>query len=114
MTRPHPQLKRRLAVLEHAALGKNVSRSCRFFGISRDTCDEWRKACLRDGEAGLLPRKRGAKRPHPNRLPDSLTAPILQVRRDFNLGPQRIVWSLQRSHSTRVSTGGVYGTLKRN
>ena len=114
MTRPHPQLKRRLAVLEHAAVGKNVSRTCRFFGISRDTFYEWRKAYLRDGEAGLLPRKRGAKRPHPNRLPESLQAQILQVRREFNLGPQRIVWYLQRYHSIRVSTGGVCGTLKRN
>jgi transposase-like protein len=44
MPRLDPQLKRRLAVLEHAATGKNVSRTCRFFGISRDTYYEWRKA----------------------------------------------------------------------
>jgi transposase len=114
MPRPDAQLKRKLAVLTHAAAGRNVARTCRFFGISRDTFYEWSKAYRRDGEPGLLPRKRGPRGPHPNRLPEALQAQILQIRRDFNFGPQRIVWYLQRYHSVRVSTGGVYWTLRRN
>ncbi len=114
MPRPDAQVRRKLAALAHAASGRNVSRTCRFFGISRDTFYEWLKAYRRDGEAGLLPRKRGAKSPHPNRLPEALHAEILQIRRDFNFGPQRIVWYLERYRSVRVSAGGVYGTLRRN
>ncbi len=113
MPRPNSQVKRKLAALEHAVAGRNVSRTCRYFGISRDTFYEWRRAYQRGGEAGLLPRKRGPKRPPPNRLPETLQAQILQIRRDFNFGPQRIVWYLQRYHDIRVSTGAVYYALRR-
>jgi transposase InsO family protein len=114
MPRHDPQLKRRLAVLTHAQESRNVSKTCRFFGISRDTFYEWKKAYVRGGEAGLLPTKRGPRNPHPNRLPESLQHQILQIRRDFNFGPQRIVWYLARYYGVKVSTGGVYGTLLRN
>ena len=114
MARPDPRLKRKLAALAHAAAGKNVSRTCRFFGISRDTFYEWRKAYRSGGEAGLLPRQRGPWTPPRNRFSEALQSQILDLRRNFNFGPQRIAWYLQRYHGIRVSTGGVYCTLRRH
>ena len=53
------EVRRRLSVLAHARQTGNVSKTCRFFGISRDTYYEWRRAHRTGGVAALHPRKRG-------------------------------------------------------
>ena len=39
---------------------------------------------------------------------------VLHLRRKYHLGPQRIVWYLERYHELRISDAGVYRILKRN
>ena len=55
MPRPNSQLKRKLAVLDHAASGPSVSRTCRFFGISRDTFYEWHEGLGQGRSGGQYP-----------------------------------------------------------
>jgi transposase-like protein len=114
MSQAERDIRRKRAALEHAVRSKNVSRTCRFFGISRDTFYEWRRAYERAGTAGLVNRKRGPKYPERRQVPAAVQAQILELRRTFSFGPQRIVWYLSRYHGVRVSTTGVWRTLKRH
>ncbi len=43
-------ISRRLKVLNHAEETGHVSRTCRYFSISRETFYQWRHAYERDGE----------------------------------------------------------------
>ena len=50
------EIRRRQAVLAHVERSGNVSLTCRFYDISRDTLYSWRNAAHREGELGLQPR----------------------------------------------------------
>jgi transposase InsO family protein len=108
------QIQRKLKVLAHAAELRNVSKTCRYFGVSRDTFYEWKKAFKVGGEPGLIYRKRGPRCNLARRVPIAIEEKILHLRGKYHFGPQRIVWYLMRYHATRVSTGGVYQVLRRN
>ncbi|QGP54980.1 hypothetical protein PsalMR5_02425 [Piscirickettsia salmonis] len=47
-------ISRKLKVLNHALESKNVSRTCRYFGVSRESFYTWRRAYEQDGEEGLI------------------------------------------------------------
>lgn len=47
-------ISRKLRVLNHAKETGNVSKTCRYFGISRDTFYQWKKAYASLGERGLI------------------------------------------------------------
>ena len=63
------------------------------------------------GEQGLIRRK-----PIPHQLPNPTTPDVvekvLHLRRNYHLGPIRIVWYLERYHPIRSSDTGVYQILK--
>ena len=98
------QVRRKLAALEHVGVSGAVSRTCRFFAISRDTFHGWRKAHAAAGEAGLSPRRRGPRGPQRNQFSPAFQGQVLRTRREFNFGPQRIAWYLVRYHDIGVST----------
>ena len=102
------EIQRKLKVLAHAAESRNVSKTCRYFGVSRDTFYEWKKAFKVGGEPGLICRKRGPRCNLVRRVPIAIEEKILHLRGKYHFGPQRIVWYLMRYHATKVSTGGVY------
>jgi len=108
------EVRRRLAVLIHAQGSRNVSKTCSFFGISRDTFYAWRTAHRSGGEPGLRPRKRGPKGPLPHKYSVELVDKILRLRQQFSFGAQQIVWYLQRYESLRLSTSGVASTFRRH
>jgi transposase-like protein len=91
VTQSEREVRRRLAVLAHAQTTGNVSKTCRFYAISRDTFYEWKRAHGAGGERALVPRKPGPKRPMPNPFPPELLNEILRLRRGFHFGAQRIV-----------------------
>lgn len=100
-------------VLEYAELiGKDV-KSYREFGISKSTFYEWRKAFRENGAAGLIPKKPIAYH-HPRALSQEAVERILELRKTYCLGPQRIAWYLERYHSIKVSCASVYRTLIRH
>ena len=108
------EIQRKLKVLTHAEESRNVSKTCRYFGISRDTFYEWKKAFRGAGEPGLINKKRGPRCNLARRVPILIEEKVLHLRGKYHFGPQRIVWYLARYHDIKVSTGGVYGVLRRN
>lgn len=114
MTPCQREIRRRLCVLAHAQTTRNVSKTCRFYGISRDTFYAWRKAHRAGGEAALEPRKRGPKGPLPHQYTPELIARISRLRTEFSFGAQRIVWYLERYEGLRVSVSGVASMAKWN
>jgi len=113
MTKAQRDIKRKLRVLSYAQEIRNVSKTCRYFGISRQTFYEWKQAYAQLGEEGLINRK-----PCPEnltlRVPQKIEEKILYLRKTYHLGQLRISWFLDRYHGLKVSSGGVYQVLKRN
>src|SRR5712692_11219052 len=75
----------RLRVLQHFdQVTHNISRTCRFFGISRTLFYEWRRRYLRDGLQGLRPRLPGP-RISPFRTPPHIEALVLKYLPEIDL-----------------------------
>ena len=71
----------RLRGLHHyEQVTRNVSQTCRSFGISRTLFYVWRERYQQDGLAGLRDGPRGPRH-HPFTTPARIVALILQVRR---------------------------------
>ena len=81
-------------------------------GISRQCLHKWHTRWQANGEAGLQER---SCRPHrtPRRTSPQLEARIERLRRDRNLGPDRIVYELRREDGTAISASGVHNVLVR-
>lgn len=73
----------------------------------------WKKKFLKDGKKGLL-RKRPVAHNHPKKLSEDIIEKILELRKTYNLGPQRIAWYLERYHGITISCSSAYRTLARN
>jgi len=65
------------------------------------------------GEKGLIDSKPCPQNPK-LRTPPEIEEKILYLRRTYHLGQPRISWYLERYHNIKISSGGVYGVLKRN
>jgi len=104
---------RKFVVLEFAKGIGNAKQACLEFGVPRSTFYRWKKAYTKDGKAGLL-RKKPIAKSHPRQVPPEFVEKILHLRTQYHLGPQRIVWYLERYHGFKTSCSSVYRTLKRN
>ena len=92
---------------------RNVSRTCRFFGISRTIFYRWLARYRRAGLVGLRDGQRGSRH-HPYTTPPHIVALILRVRRERQYGPPRISFFLQRYHQVYVSAPTIQRILKRH
>ena len=54
MTQEQREINRKLRVLNFAKEIGNVSKACRFYGLSRQAFYKWKRAYDRLGEAGLI------------------------------------------------------------
>jgi len=99
-TRRRPPRPRQLKLFEQVT--HNVSRTCRFFGISRTLFYEWRRRYQRDGLPGLRPRLPGP-RVSPFRTPPHLEALVLRVRQERQYGVPRLRLFLRRYHQVSLS-----------
>jgi transposase InsO family protein len=113
MTKAQRDIKRKLGVLNYAKEVGNVSKACRYYGISREAFYTWKRAYERHGEKALINSKPCPENPK-LRTPPEIEEKILHLRRKYHLGQLRISWYLQRYHGIKISPGGVYGVLKRN
>jgi transposase InsO family protein len=78
VTRDQIIYQRRVRVLEHAAETRNVTATCRTFGISRKTFYEWRNTAERYGLEALMPKAR--RRPQlPNATPTHVVYELLAI-----------------------------------
>lgn len=86
---------------------------CRHCGISRPTLRKWLKRYQAQGIPGLSAL---SKRPinSPNKKLDTqLTAKILELRNERNIGARRIQLELFREHNTHLSLASIHKALKR-
>ena len=95
MTQSQRDIRRKLKVLRYAEEIGNVSKACRYFGISREPYYCWKRALANKGEAGLVNSK-----PYPEnpklRTPQKIEEKILYLRLTYHFGQQRISWYLKR------------------
>ena len=92
---------------------RNVSQTCRFFGISRTLFYRWRDRYRREGLAGLHDGPRGPRH-DPFTTPPHIVALILEIRRERQYGPLRIRFFLERYHQVYVSATTIHRILKQH
>lgn len=113
MNKAQRVISRKLRILKHAQETGNVSKTCRYFGISRTSFYDWKKVYEQTGEAGLINSK-PCPINVPLRIPLEIEEKILHLRKRYHLGQVRIVWFLERYHGIKVSPGGVRNVFLRN
>lgn len=112
-TKAQREINHKLRIFEHASKNKNISFTCRYFGISRDTFYRWKKNYKNKGEQGLINSKPCPENPK-LRIPLPIEEKILYLRKTYHFGQLRISWYLNRYHGIKISASGVYQVLKRN
>lgn len=103
----------RFKVLQQAADARCVARTCRHFGISRNTFYKWRRRFAEHGVSGLCNRP---GRPHrsPRAKPAEVIAKILYLRENYHFGAGRIADYLKRFHQLSIATSSVHRILVRH
>ncbi len=82
-------ISRKLRILNNAQESGNVSRTCRYFSISRETFYQWKKSYKQDGGRALINSKPCPQNPK-LRNPTHIEEKILHLRRTYYLGQLRI------------------------
>ena len=106
-------ITRKLKILNHAKKIGNIAKTCRYFGISRETFYTWKRIYDKEGELGLINSKPCPEN-HKLRIPKAIEDKIIYLRQTYHFGPDMIVWHLQRYHDIKVSRNGCYNVLVRN
>lgn len=112
-TKAIADIRRKLKVLNYGKEIGNVSKACRYFGVSRETYYKWKRDYEREGERALINSKPCPENPK-IRVQKHVEELIIHLRTNYYLGQLRISWYLKRYHAIKVSPGGVYSVLKRN
>jgi hypothetical protein len=111
MTKAQRDIRWKLGILRHGAETGNVSKTCRYFGISQEIFYQWRRSFERHIVEGLI-----NSNPCPNnpklRIAPEIEEKIIYLPKTYQLGQLRISWFLERYLGIKVSTGGVYGVPK--
>ena len=84
------KVRLRLEIIKHAEeVTGNISKTCRYFGISRQTFYKWVRRYKKQGEIGLSDQ---SKRPHtsPRSTPSDIVSKILYLRKIYYFGPEKI------------------------
>lgn len=106
---------RKLKILNHATETGNVSKTCRYFGISRETLYQWKRAFDTHGEQGLINKRPGFPPGScPWKISDAIEEKIVYLCKTYHFGTQRIAWYMERFHDIRITSAGAYYVLKRN
>ena len=106
-------ISRKLRILKHAQETGNVSKTCRYFGVSRESFYQWRRAYEEKGEPGLINNKPCPENPS-LRIPQPIEEKIIYLRKNYHFGPLKISWYLERFHDIKISRSGCYYVLLRN
>jgi transposase InsO family protein len=106
------EINYKLKILKYAQGIRNISKTCRYFGISRQVYYTWQKRYDEHGEKGLARRKPGPKRSK-FRTPENIEEKVLYLRRTYHFGQLAISSYLSRYHGIGISPTGVYSVLKR-
>lgn len=108
------QVKWRAEIIRHASeTSHNVAKTCRYYGISRQTFYKWVRRYKEHGEAGLCSR---SKKPlcSPRSTAITTVSKVLYLRQNYHFGPGRISDYLRRYHNIRIATSTVHRILQRH
>ncbi len=111
--RERADINRKLKALNHAIESGNISKTCRYFGISRETFYRWKRAYESEGERGLINSKPCPENPK-LRTPAAIEEKIIYIRKHYYLGQQQISWYLKRYHGITISSSAVRNVLVRH
>lgn len=103
----------RLAIIRHAQeLTGNVSKTCRYYGISRQVFYKWLR---RYEEGGLEALRDRSSRPHvsPRATRVEVVGKVIYLRQSYHFGPHKIAMYLKRYHDIELSPSGIWRILKR-
>ena len=104
----------RLKVLRRASeYSRNVARTCRHFGLSRQAFYKWKKRYEEFGEAGLCDRPRAPHR-SPRATPPEVVSKILYLRQQYHFGAGKISDYLRRFHQLAIATSSVHRILTKH
>jgi transposase InsO family protein len=103
----------RYKVMQRAVELRCVARTCRHFGLSRNTFYKWRRRFAENGLAGLCDRPRAPHR-SPRATPAEVVAKILYLRENYHFGAGRIADYLKRFHQLSIATSSVHRILERH
>ena len=107
------RIRRIMTILEYARVLGNNAKTCREFEIPRSSFYEWKKVYEKGGRAGLV-KKKPIPLSHPKKFPQKVVDKVLEIRKTYHFGPQRIAWYLERYHGVTTSCSTVYRTLIRH
>ncbi len=113
LVRDELMFRKKKAVLEYARDVNSNATALRDFEIPKSTFYLWKKAYKKEGIAGLK-RKKPVAYNHPKQIQSDVIEKVLQIRRLYQLGPERIMWYLERYHGNSISDSSVYRILARN
>ena len=102
-----------LRVFRYADEIDNISKACRYFGISRQSYYAWKRALAEKGEEDKINNKPCPENPRLRTSPE-IEEKVLYLRRTYHLGQFRISWYLERYHDIKISSSGVYCVLVRH
>ena len=99
MTEAHKDIKK-IAVFKHIEQTGNISKSCRYFGITRQAYYEWKRRYYRLGEGGLANGKPCPANPQ-TIVPPAIEEKILYLRRNITLDN----WLSQGTYGDTITYG---------
>jgi transposase InsO family protein len=103
----------RLAIIRHAQeLTGNVSKTCRYYGISRQVYYKWLR---RYEEGGLDALRDRSSKPHvsPRATRVEVVGKVIYLRQTYHFGPHKIAMYLKRYHDIELSPSGIWRILHR-
>ena len=106
-------INHKLKILAYADNIGNVTKTCRYWGISRDTFYRWKRDYKSHGKQGLINSKPCPENPN-IRVAPIIEEKILYLRKSYHFGQAKISWYLERYHDLKVSKSGVYSVLRRH
>jgi transposase InsO family protein len=92
---------------------RNVARTCRHFGISRQAYYRWKRRYDAHGAAGLADRSSRPVR-SPQATPPEVVSKILYLRQTYHFGPGKIADYLKRFHQLSLAVSSVHRILGRH
>jgi transposase InsO family protein len=107
------RVRYKMLILELAKKSGNVAKTCRNFDVTKSSFYKWKKAYDLGGKEGLK-RKKPIAYHHPKQISKEIITKILDLRKEYQLGPERIKWYLERYHGISISESSVSRTLVRH
>ncbi len=106
------KVKLRLSWFKYFKKSKNIAKTCRYFGISRQTYYKWLKRYRNYNTNSLMDR---SKRPKniKYKLNLKITKKIKKLRLNNQLGPFKISRYLKNNEQIELSTASIYKILRK-